>query len=410
MIVHLNENEQVDTNTGELVIEKTEAELRNEDFGLKYADKKMLYEVMSVPSLSGYEYRMLTYLIMWARKRNVQYEFDDYGNIYFTKGELKEGEYYPCVTAHLDTVQDKHKAFILAGADLDVRTRLNKENKHELYVEGIGIGADDKGAIFISLAMIDKIDVIKGAFFLEEEVGMKGSSHMNTSFFDNVGYVVGFDSPDYNRSAWKCSGTKLFTGDFYKTYMKPVCDKFGYTRFYSEPYTDVKHIVEKAGIMCMNFCNGGYEAHNQTSEYIVAEETDNALGMGLELVKTIGRTRHEIKSSGTSWVKDENGVYHNNENDDDKYLATLGDDDKYSSYNYYSYNNTNTNSSTTNSNLSTTSKNVKDSNNNETLMYIVSVYEKRISNIADEIKSKCDMIGIDYDKNFKNIFETEIKF
>jgi len=410
MVVQLNQKEQVDTETGELVIEKTEAELRNDDFGLKYADKKMLYEVMSVPSLSGYEYRMVTYLVMWARKHNVQYEFDNYGNLYFTKGELKEGEYYPCVTAHLDTVQDKHKAFILAGADLDVRTRLNKENKHELYVDGIGIGADDKGAIFISLAMIDKIDVIKGAFFLEEEVGMKGSSNLNKSFFDNVGYVVGFDSPDYNRSAWKCSGTKLFTGDFYKTYMKPVCDKFGYTRFYSEPYTDVKHIVEKAGIMCMNFCNGGYEAHNQSSEYIVAEETDNALGMGLELVETIGRTRHEIKSTGTSWVKDENGVYHSNENDDDKYLATLGDDNRYSSYNYYNYS-ANINSSTTNSNLSNTSKSAKsDGSNNETLMYIVSVYEKRISNIADEIKAKCEMMGIDYDKNFKSIFETEIKF
>ncbi len=34
---------------------------------------------------------------------------DDYGNIYFTKGKPKDYEFYPCVTAHIDTVQDKAK-------------------------------------------------------------------------------------------------------------------------------------------------------------------------------------------------------------------------------------------------------------------------------------------------------------
>ena len=226
--------EKVDVTTGEIKKEEkkviTEMEVRtDENYKLKYANKEFLYEVMSVPTVSEYEYRMVTFIIMWARKHGIKHELDAYGNLYLTKGEVNEGEFYPCVTAHLDTVQDKHKAFILAGADLDIKTRI-KNNKHELYVDGIGIGADDKGAIFIGLSMMEKIDAIKGAFFLEEETGMRGSERMNERFFDDVGYVVGFDSPDKNRSAWKSSGTKLFTADFYKTHMKPVCDKYGYTK------------------------------------------------------------------------------------------------------------------------------------------------------------------------------------
>ena len=147
--------EDVDVTTGEVKSKEkkvlTEMEIRtDENYKLKYADKKFLYEVMSVPTLSSFEYRMVTFIIMWARKHGIKHELDSYGNLYLTKGELNEGEFYPCVTAHLDTVQEKHKAFIMAGADLDIKTRI-KNDKHELYVDGIGIGADDKGAIFIGL-------------------------------------------------------------------------------------------------------------------------------------------------------------------------------------------------------------------------------------------------------------------
>lgn len=427
------EGEEVDVTTGEVINKakeetqtktpkvKTEMDIRTDSsFTLKYANKEFLYEIMSIPTLSKYEYRMVTHLILWARNHGIDYELDAYGNLYLTKGKVNEGEFYPCVTAHLDTVQDKHKAFIMAGAELDIKTRI-KNNKHELYVDGIGIGADDKGAIFIGLSMMEKIDVIKGAFFLEEEIGMLGSEKLNERFFDDVGYVVGFDSPDFNRSAWKSSGTKLFTADFYKTFMKPVCDKYGYTRFYSEPYTDVSKIVQKTGIMCMNFCNGGYEAHNQTSEYIIAEETDNALGMGIELVETIGRTQHKMK--GSVWEKDPTtGVMSkvSDISDDEDYLRSLGDDKKYGSYSTYQYSNGGFNSSNssinsskneTNFNTSSKTSENKDENpvNVETLHYVVATYEERIMTLERDIKDKCTELNIDF-KNFESLFENTIKF
>lgn len=404
---------------------KTEMEIRTDPtYTLKYANKEFLYEIMSIPTLSEHEYRMVTHIILWARNHGIDYELDSYGNLYLTKGVLNEGEFYPCVTAHLDTVQEKHKAFIMAGAELDIKTRV-KNNKHELYVDGIGIGADDKGAIFIGLSMMEKIDVIKGAFFLEEEINMKGSEKLNERFFDDVGYVVGFDSPDFNRSAWKSSGVKLFTAEFYKTCMKPVCDKYGYTRFYSEPYTDVNKIVSKTGIMCMNFCNGGYEAHNQSSEYIIAEETDNALGMGIELVETIGRTQHKMK--GAVWQKDpKTGVMTQVREtvDDEAFLRSLGDDTKYSSYgNTYNFNgggnysggsntynnNNNKTESTFTSNSKTETKKEGEITNVETLRYVMATYEERIASLKRDIKNKCIEMDIDF-SNFESLFENTIKF
>lgn len=35
---------------------------------LKSLDVKLMYEMMSVPTYSDYEYRMVTWLILWARK------------------------------------------------------------------------------------------------------------------------------------------------------------------------------------------------------------------------------------------------------------------------------------------------------------------------------------------------------
>jgi len=128
--------EKVNTATGEVLNQKdenkatekrpmTESEAREYIASLpyKHIDVHELYEVMQVPSCSRYEFRMAAYIILWARKNNIDYKFDKKGNVYLTKGKLEEGEFYPCVTSHMDTVQDKAKPYALAGAELPLRTR-----------------------------------------------------------------------------------------------------------------------------------------------------------------------------------------------------------------------------------------------------------------------------------------------
>jgi len=412
----LKENKEIK----EISEEEKENQLRDEvnSLNLKNLDVPLMYEMMSIPTYSGYEYRMATWLILWARKHNIDYSMDDYGNIYFIKGKPKEYEFYPCVTAHIDTVQDKAKPYILTGAELDLRTRKNTKGQYEVYIDGMGTGSDDKNAILIALHMFDKFDVLKGAFFLEEEVGCKGSKNMDESFFEDVSYVIGFDSPELNRAAWKLLGNiKMFTANFYKTHMKPICDKYGMTKFYSESVTDEAYITERTGLVTMNFGNGGYNAH-ANNEYFIVEEVDHALSMGIELVETIPTNiKHLVRK--IVWQKDSKT---NNlvktlveiDPEDKEYLENLGDKGRYTSYtNRHSTNNYYTNYNSNNKNNNNENVEIKKDSttySEESVKYIVEVYEDYIKQISSEVANQCKDLNIDFEKNFAPIFSKEITF
>lgn len=407
----------------------TEREIRDNlnKLGLKHIDVPFLYEFMSIPSYSRFEFRLATYIILWAKRNNIDFTVDKKGNIYLTKGKLEEGEFYPCMTAHMDTVQDKSKPFILAGADLPLKTRVMKSKTadefiHEVYVEGQGIGADDKTGVFISLSIMSKVDKIKAAFFVEEEIGMKGSEELDPTFFDDVAYVVGWDSPDLNRAAWKCSGTTLFSRDFYENGLKPVVTKWGMSdkSFHSEPFTDVVKIRNKTNVVCSNFGNGGYNAHS-CNEYIVVEHVDHAIGMGLDIVNTVGnKKRFTIEKSLNSGYA--YNSYSTDKSEDEKYLSKLFNEFTYnSSYNYnnnYSSNTNKSNSTTTPNNKVVDAK--EDGLDEEVFKYMVETYDSYINGLKDGIAKECDAItdtikdkfkeaGIDFSTFNLDIKETILK-
>ncbi len=409
-----NDNQSSKENMEKPQIEKKS----NDDMNLTHLDKDFVYELMSVPTLSDSEYRLITFVVLWARRNNIKYEFDTYGNLYLTKGEISEGEFYPCVTAHLDSVQQKHKMYAQAGQPLEVKTRIVNK-KHEIYVDGMGIGGDDKAGVLIGLSMFNHVDKLKACFFLEEETGCRGSKNLNKEWFNNVGYVLGYDSPDLDRAAYACSGTKLFSADFFKTYMQDICKKHGLTHFHSEPFTDVKEIREKTNIICMNFGSGYYNAH-MSNEYCVIEDMDTACRMGHELIEFIGLTKHELehKSTSSAWIKMADGSYKKPEEDkDEAFFRTLSG---YGSYTYPSVP-AKTTSSTTNVakvTSATTSQNTSTSQNKEvnkdvveieTLEYISTRYEEQISLIKENIQNICKDNNIDFEK-FAKVFDFEIKF
>jgi hypothetical protein len=194
-------------------------DITEEEIELSYIDPEFLLECMSVPTHSKLEYRMVAYVMMWAKRNGVQYDFDEFGNIYLTKGELAEGEFYPCVTSHLDTVQYKHDPYIYAGVPLALKIEKTKDSDHKLFVDNeggslgteIGIGADCKSGICICLSLFDHFEKLKACFFLDEEEGCVGSEKLDVDWFNNVGYVIGFDSPDLCRAAWSCSELSCLT-------------------------------------------------------------------------------------------------------------------------------------------------------------------------------------------------------
>jgi len=387
----------------------------NADLKLNCLDERLVYNVMSTPSKSRAEYRIQTFIILWAKENGVEYDVDEKGNIYLTKGIVKEGEFYPCVTAHMDTVQEPQTLYAKAGLSLDVLTRV-KNGKHEIYCEGFGIGGDDKAGVAICLNMFRFFKTIKACFFVEEEIGCVGSKEIDMKkdfykeWFGNVGYVIGYDSPDLNRAAHTCSGTKLMGKEFFeKNGLAEICAKYGLNDFRSEPYTDVKSIREKTDIICMNFGTGYYNCH-MPNEYCVLEDMDNALEMGKAIIEKLGNTEHKMKCvSGSYSVSDADTIYFNKLNPSYKETYTYqgggawnggygGADDDYG-YNDYGYSTT----------PKKTEKIDKDAVKPETIQYIVDSYEKYINNIKEDVIAKCKELGVD-ETQFIEIFSKEIKF
>lgn len=254
----------------------------------KYITPKTAKELLSVPSCSNYESEIISWLINWGSKNGVK-SFIHNNNVYFEKGELKEGEFYPCVTSHTDTVQSWQKQYVVEKKRIVINESVKDGLTYLTTTEG-GIGADCKIGIVCCLEMIKRFDKIKACFFYGEELGMVGSKKLKLDWFDDVGYVISFDSPELNRASYCCWGTDLMSKTFLEETLKPLCKKFGVDSFRSEPFTDVVQIRQKTGLTCMNFGSGGYDAHSH-NEYVIVEHTDKCCEMATYLISQLGKIR-----------------------------------------------------------------------------------------------------------------------
>ena len=107
-----------------------------------------------------------------------------------------------------------------------------------------GIGGDDKCGVFLCLEMLMKLDVVKIAFFVAEEVVCLGSLHADEFFFKDVGYAIQFDSPHGNSMSYKLSGKKLFQEKTpFGEKVLPLLSKYGITQWEDHPYTDVLELM-----------------------------------------------------------------------------------------------------------------------------------------------------------------------
>ena len=253
-------------------------------------DKSFLKDVLSIPSISGNETMLRDYIIKFAHNNQIDYVLDKKGNLYLTKGsdKMTSGEYYPCVVSHIDTVHRSHIDLINEKIRLDIveDVKGNLIAYNPLTKEQTGVGGDDKCGVFVCLSLFLEMDVLKGAFFVEEEIGMLGSREACEEFFDNVGYAIQFDAPSANWITEVCSGIKILDETF-KHKVKPVLKEGGYTKFSNDPFTDVNQLSQKFDFNCLNLGCGYYEQHRDT-EYVVVEEVEKSLNMGIKLITHLG--------------------------------------------------------------------------------------------------------------------------
>ena len=162
-----------------------------------------------------------------------------------------------------------------------------------------GIGGDDKVGIYICLQLLLEFDVLKVAFFVQEEVGMLGSKHADEVFFKDVGYAIQFDGPTRNWFSKTLMGKNLWDQTFL-TDVKPLLESYNVDNFSIDPFTDVLQLVLKFDFCCSVFPTGYYDQHS-VHEYVIVEETEECLNLGRDSLKVLGNKKYKFDNDGKKY-------------------------------------------------------------------------------------------------------------
>jgi putative aminopeptidase FrvX len=225
-------------------------------------------------------------------------------NIYATKGELTDGEFYPMFIAHTDTVHQKIDKIIVKeeklvrpntfGKTFD-KTEVNCLKAYTENGDPTGIGGDDKCGIFICLELLRQLDKVKIGLFVSEETGCHGSSKCDENFLKDVGYITQYDAPGNHLISEICSGVRLFDreGEFFAKTLKVIEESFGNEMLVqSHPYTDVSQLKKKSDVSCINMSCGYYNMHTN-QEFVSIEDVRCAIEAGKNMVKELGYKKYE---------------------------------------------------------------------------------------------------------------------
>jgi hypothetical protein len=174
--------------------------------------------------------------------------------------------------------------------------------------------------------MLDYFDVIKASFFVEEEIGMKGSKEADREFFSNVGYAIQFDAPSSDWITEVCSGQRLFDKDF-KDLITEDLSNNGYTSFSNDPFTDVNQLAQKFNFCCLNLGCGYYSQHTP-GEYVIIKEVEDAIRAGKSLITKLGLEYYEHKKNVSILTEEDNTTFYGDDLDEfyDEELKTMSKD------------------------------------------------------------------------------------
>ena len=257
-----------------------------------------LKEVLAVTTVTEEEDNMADFIMAFGIKHGITAIKDSYGNVYLKKGKLDEGEHYPVVVSHMDTVHGNQRHLIKDNIKLNIHEDKLDDGRGILYATDpvtekiTGIGGDDKAGIAICLSVILKTDKIIGAFFKEEESGCWGSKHLDKGILKDAGYVIQFDAPGDNWISYNCWGTQLFNREFYLE-LEDLFTKYNVDNFSDDPYTDVYQMRQQLGINTINIF-AGYEGMHTRNEFIINDNVQKSMDLGMDMLEKLGRKKYEF--------------------------------------------------------------------------------------------------------------------
>lgn len=247
---------------------------------------KLLTDLLSVPSYSGKEDAMVSFLLEHVTEDQVKRGRvlrDEHNNVYIIKGDA---EFYPCVAAHIDTVFPvRHTRIVKKNG---VITGVNAKG------DRCGIGGDCKTGIHVCLELLETFDNIKVVLFASEEVGCAGSMQALSRFFDDVGYCIEFDCPSFGLMSYTSGGARLFEnyGPFIRTALGTL-QSCGITRWQHHPFTDVMALRRRFGFSCLNIGSGYYNWHS-AQEYVKVDDVRRAISAGMALITALGERHYPV--------------------------------------------------------------------------------------------------------------------
>ena len=173
-------------------------------------------EINKIPRPSKHEEQMIEYLKEFGRKRNLETEIDETGNVIIRKPATKGHENAPMISlqSHMDMVCDK-----LVDVDIDffndpIQTYIDGE---WLRAKGTTLGADDGIGCAIELAVLDSDDIEHGpiecVFTRDEETSLGGALGMKPGFMKGD-MLINLDSEDEGQIFISCAGGKTTSAKF----------------------------------------------------------------------------------------------------------------------------------------------------------------------------------------------------
>jgi len=203
-------------------------------------DLQFLKEVLSVPTKTYQEERMVQYIVDWLRNEKIEHYVDEHMNVYAIKQE-KESQtdfYFPCVVAHTDTVHN-----------------------------------------------IDTINIRE-----EMKLNTSGELKLSLKAYNDEGK----HAPENWMVTETCFGAKLFEkeSEFFEKCDKVLVEGMNNKQQYmTHPYTDVYALKTKFDFACINFSIGYYDYHTE-NEYVVVEDTMNGVEMGRKIIESLGYKKY----------------------------------------------------------------------------------------------------------------------
>lgn len=203
----------------------------------------------------------------------------------------KDVEMYPLMCTHLDTI-NTHRKYKLTKEDIvlfDKDIKLDKASKASC------LGGDDRCGVYIALELMAKGLPYAFGFFLDEEIGGKGSDNYSTIIdTTNITALVGLDRKGSNDVALYGYDNSELTEIFVKQGYKVAMGTF----------TDASNLAGVCGLACVNLSIGYYNEHTP-NEQIHFSETENTLNIlrKVEVINALASKQYlaEFRQDVTSY-------------------------------------------------------------------------------------------------------------